>query len=342
MTPSWKKSAPFWKMSESFQQQMAAAWSLYVLVLFLGCSENCENSSMPPNAVCGSWEFAIEPEWCDSCCRDHGTSATATYSYITLCTFVHCCVWFIALQMERFTFGDTKALGAWHGQSPSGSSRNLFVSSSAAENLRWNKSFLVSDKVRSCSVELVSRYLRLISADGHEFFLDSVQMLSTVNSHHLYHLSPPFGSRQNRKDRRIAYECDTFKKMVEKAAIGTYLSHWNSFPPEMCQVVSCIGTEGRLQRGSDQWDPAPDHHRKVTGEGFRNLPKPSELLKLRHVVTLLRISSPFIAVCYNCVAFIPFKDRVFFAFLRSSSTCTSSTSTQMQRRAGNCWNQYIP
>ncbi|CAL1128400.1 unnamed protein product [Cladocopium goreaui] len=37
-------------------------------------------------------------------------------------------------------------------------------------------------------MELVSRYLRLISADGHEFFLD----------------------------RRIAYECDTFKKMVEK------------------------------------------------------------------------------------------------------------------------------
>lgn len=138
----------------------------------------------------------------------------------------------------------------------------------------------MSDKVRSCSVELVSRYLRLISADGHEFFLDSVQMLSTVNSHHLYHLSPPFGSRQNRKDRRIAYECDTFKKMVEKAD-----GNWNIFEPleqlSSRDVSSCVKLchASELKEGFKEGQTNEIQLPTITGkllekasETFRNLP----------------------------------------------------------------------
>ena len=150
----------------------------------------------------------------------------------------------------------------------------------------------MSDKVRSCSVELVSRYLRLISADGHEFFLDSVQMLSTVNSHHLYHLSPPFGSRQNRKDRRIAYECDTFKKMVEKAD-----GNWNIFEPleqlSSRDVSSCVKLchASELKEGFKEGQTNEIQLPTITGKLLEKASETFRTLKLRHVVTICDTSS---------------------------------------------------
>ena len=82
------------------------------------------------------------------------------------------------------------------------------------------------------------RFVRLVSADGHEFFLDTCRhSLNTEETKRARdgemerERERGRGSKKRRwqmcfmsfakcpslsQDRRIAYECDTFKKMVEK------------------------------------------------------------------------------------------------------------------------------